>query len=216
MFSYSDQVEQLAIARFLMEAAASFFLLGAFLVIRIYFANHLFPLLSGLTLTISFDQSEFLASLIFIGYAIGAPLIALLAQRFGIRWMMMCAALTSVLSTFFLVYFSWPIYLVAILLLLQGVTTGSFVLTAMAIKRLTPEDILASTLSFSTLLAQLIGSLMLMLLSWVIYIWHGESIMHHHNVYSSVILQKTMYLLVIALCFTFIVAYLIKLPHPKK
>nr|WP_172480801.1 MFS transporter [Legionella hackeliae] len=93
-FAYSTNEIQLIIGRFAMGASASFSLTGAQTIIRMYFSDRLFPIFSGLTLTVGV-----------IGAIVGGlPLIE--ASRYeGWRIIMQYAGCGSITLAFLLYLF---------------------------------------------------------------------------------------------------------------
>ncbi len=317
LFAWSHDDTQLALARLLMGSATSFTLISALVVIRSYFKPTLFPILSGLTITISvlggvlgggplvsasdfenwrqlmgyagcfafviavlfyfiiskdgpqnaqstggavflsdlriflrkgqswlpgiyggfilapviafasfwaapflnvyyhisFDKAEYLTSFIFIGYAAGAPLSAILSDKFGLKPTMICFAGVAAIVMWLIINLILPIPIVALCLLLQGVAVGSYILSNVVIELTTDSDIAASAFSFTTMLAQLMGALILWSVGEFLYLHHGIEVVKNQQNFSITALQDSMYLFFIGSCIALICACVIKLPQ---
>lgn len=162
---------------------------------------------------LSEDTAEYLTAYIFIGYAIGAPLLSLLAQKFGLRLMMISSAALVTLAIIILDFHLLPLQFVPLCFLIQGITAGSFNLSTIYIKLTTPSDIAASSFSFNTMLSQLVGSILLWSLSKLIYSWHGVAIVKKNAIYSSVVLQHAMFILLAISMLAIVIACFLKVPQ---
>ncbi len=146
----------------------------------------------------SSNHAAYFTSYIFIGYAVGAPIIAQLAQKIGLKPMMILSAGLALVSMMLLINIALPFALLMLCLFSLGFTAGSFALTTIAIKLSTPQDITASCFSFSAMLSQLIAALVLWLMGQYIFYFHGVNIVQTHRIYSPIILKHTMELLAAA------------------
>lgn len=187
---------------------------GLMLSIVIAFASFWAPPFISKHYHVSPNNGEYYATIIFSGYAIGAPMTALLAQKLGIRVIMIVTSILAIISTFCLVYFQFPLIIMASLLLLQGITVGSFSLTAMAVKQISKPDILASALSFSSLIAQLVGMIILWFISAVIY-YDTYGLIFQKKTGSLMVMHQSLYALIGFLCCAVLVGWGIKLPEKR-
>ncbi|WED44097.1 MFS transporter [Legionella cardiaca] len=158
--------------------------------------------------------SEFLAAFVFIGYAFGSPIHSILAQKFGLKLVMICSSTVAALTSFLLVYIHLSIWLSVICLLLLGITVGSFVLTMVITRLSTPADIAASAFSFNTLISQLVGAGILWGIGQFLYGLHRVEV-GRLKVYPIEVLHHAMHLLIAASFLAVIIACLIKIPSAK-
>ncbi|HBD9374707.1 TPA: MFS transporter [Legionella pneumophila] len=318
LFSHATSYDELNMARLITGAAAAFALIGAQTIIRIYFPDHLFSILSALTISIGtigaisggmllvwasdqknwrliiqyagyltvilaflffiflkknqkndnpqsgmkkilddfriflrtrrawipgiyggimltpiiafasfwcapfmmtkyqYDQefSEFLSGLIFIGYALGSPIHSLLANKLGLKLIMICSPSLATMSLLLLLYFNLPLLISIACLLVLGITVGAFVLTMVITKLCTPTDIAASAFSFNILISQIVGAGLLWSIGRIIYSWHHVKIEDFHS-YSIEVLQSAMSLLIIASFTAILIACLVIPPERK-
>lgn len=149
-------------------------------------------------------------SLIFIGYAIGAPIIALLGQKAGIRLMMILSASIAVLVLIFITHFQLPFLFLLACLFFLGFTAGAFSLTTIQIKLTSPAEITGSAFSFNTMLAQLVGALILWLMGLYVVYKNGVKLVQNNLVYSPMVLEETMHLLIISAIIAIILAFFIQ------
>jgi MFS family permease len=161
---------------------------------------------------VGFNRAEYLTSFIFMGYAAGAPASALLADKFGLKTMMVFFASLAAIIMLLLINFILPIPWVIVCLFLQGVAVGSFVLSTLAIKLITAPNIAASAFSFNTMLSQLVGAVSLWCVGQFIYLRHGVEWLHNQQNYSPIVLQDSMYIFFGGSCLAILCAFLIKLP----
>ncbi|KTD12052.1 major facilitator family transporter (Permease) [Legionella gratiana] len=159
-------------------------------------------------------KTTYFISATFVGYAIGAPIIAVLAQKVGLKEMMvLSSALASAMLTLITVSNFNEFFLINCFILL-GFTAGAFALSTILIKLSIPEDITASAFSFNTMIAQLFGAFILWVMGEFIYYFHKTNLVNKQNLYSEIVLQHTMYLLIIVSLLGLVIACVI--PFPKK
>lgn len=163
---------------------------------------------------ISFREAEYLTSFIFVGYAVGAPISAILSQKFGLKAVMICFAGLAAIIMWVIVHFILPVPCVMLCLFLQGVAVGSYILSNVVIKITTAPDIAASGFSFTTMLSQLVGAILLWAVGQFIYLRHGVEIIKSKQVFSSLVIEDSMYLFFAGSCVALLSACLIKMP-PK-
>lgn len=155
-------------------------------------------------------------SLIFIGYAIGAPIIALLAQKIGLRLMMVFSASLAAITLILIIHFQLPFLLLLANLFFLGFSAGAFALTTIQIKLTTSSAITGSAFSFNTMLAQLVGALILWVMGIYIYYLHGVKLVQNNLVYSFLVLKETMHLLIICAIIAVIIAFFIQSPDAEQ
>lgn len=159
-------------------------------------------------------ESTYFISYTFIGYAIGAPIIAVLSQKVGIKEMMILSSAFASVMLILLTFYNFNEYFLISCFILLGSTAGAFSLSTILIKLSTPVDITASAFSFNTMIAQLFSAFILWTMGQVIYYLHKTNLVDKHNLYSDVVLQHIMYLLIITSLLGLVIACLI--PSIKK
>lgn len=161
-------------------------------------------------------EAAYFTSYIFIGYAVGAPIIALLGQKLGLKLMMILSSSLALLTLILIINCKMQFAILMFCLFLLGSSAGAFSLTTIIIKLTTPADIAASAFSFNTMLSQLVGALTLWIMGQYIYYWHGVKMIQKNQIYAPNILEHTMELLVFTACLGIIVAFFIRSPAANK
>ena len=159
------------------------------------------------------DDSAYFTSYILGGYAVGAPIIALCVKKVGIKLMMVVCAGLELVTMLILINYTLYISLLPLCLFFLGFTAGAYCLTPILTKLSAENDIAACAFSFTNMLSEFVAALTLWLMGEYIYYLHGVKITKAHRVYSPVVLEHTMELLVIASLLGMIVACIVRPPE---
>ncbi|KTC82102.1 MFS transporter [Legionella cincinnatiensis] len=159
-------------------------------------------------------KSTYFISSAFIGYALGAPIIAVLAQKVGLKKMMILSSACASTVLILITTANFNEFFLMICFLLLGFTAGAFSLSTILIKLSIPDDITASAFSFNTMIAQLFGAFILWAMGEIIYYFHKTNLVNKQNLYSETVLQHTMYLLIMVSLLGLVIACII--PSLKK
>ncbi|KTD82973.1 MFS transporter [Legionella waltersii] len=143
------------------------------------------------------EFSEFLSGLVFIGYALGSPIHSVLAQKFGLKLIMICSPFLASISLLLLLNVNLPLLISIVCLLVLGITVGAFALTLLITKLRAPLDITASAFSFNILISQLVGAGVLWSIVRILCGWHHVKIGGFQS-YPLEALQSAMSLLIVA------------------
>ena len=205
--------------RFFLQQKANWLpgLYGGFILTPIIaFASFWAAPFLGLHYQVSALAANYFITYLFVGYAIGAPVLALISQKKGLKpTMIFTASLATCMLTLITFCTLNQLFLISCLFLL-GFTAGGFGLTTILIKMSVPGNITASAFSFNTMIAQLIGASILWAMGQIIYYSHGVQLMQKQQIYSAKALSLTMCLLILTSLLGVITAAFIRTPTEKK
>lgn len=123
---------------------------------------------------LSKSMAAFANSMIFIGWAIGGPIISSLSDALRLRKPIMIASATLcfVFFTVILIWHQMPYALLVVLLFLFGFVNTGVAISYTVATEINPRQVTGTSLAFANMASVIIGTLMLPLLGFILD-WHG-------------------------------------------
>ncbi len=166
---------------------------------------------------LSTEKAAMCVSLIFIGWAIGSPIIGIVSDRMGKRRPLMF--ISSIFSFIFLgaIFYvpNQPLFLLFVELFLFGLCNSGLSISYTIAGEQNPHSIAVTSVSFANMASVALGAAFQPLIGWFLDLrWTGE-IYHNARVFSSADYRWAMSILVVSLVISFFVAFFIKETHCK-
>lgn len=166
---------------------------------------------------ISPQIAALLVSVIFIGLAVGGPLVGWISDRIGLRRpILIASALSSLFLISVVLYIpQLPIFLLFILLFLYGVSNMGVALSYAVASEINPRALSGISIAFTNMASVLVAAILQPFIGWLLVLhWRGIYV-DDHPLYSAADYQSAMSLLPIALILAAGVALAIKETHCK-
>lgn len=152
----------------------------------------------------------FIASLVFLGHAVGSSIWSVLAGKFGVRKMMLCSACFVLIIFLIELSGKWNIPTLCLINLGLGLTLG-FSLVAIAVERLSSPEIFASILSFTYALCFIVPVCFMYFTGMIINGLSHHQLIHSLENYSPHLLTLSVQVIVFEMICAIVVVYFIKL-----
>lgn len=154
-------------------------------------------------------------SIIFIGLAVGGPLVGWISDRMGLRRPILVASavLSLILISIVLYIPGLPIALLFIVLFLYGIANMGIALSYAVAGEINPKPVAGMSIAFTNMASVLIAAVLQPLIGWLlVFHWNGIYV-NGHPFYSSTDYQGAMAMLPLALILAAGVALSIKETH---
>lgn len=166
---------------------------------------------------LSEELSALAISLVFIGLAIGGPVVGWVSDRIGLRRpILVISAILSLIFISLVLYIPHlPVPLLFVLLFLYGISNMGIALSYAVAGELNPRPIAGISIAFTNMASVLIAALLQPLIGLFLeFRWHGLYV-HGHPYYSAVDYQHAMMMLPFSLVVAAVIALSIKETHSQ-
>jgi MFS family permease len=129
-------------------------------------------------------QSAQSMSMLFIGWAIGAPLCGYLSDKFANRVVpLLLGAMGSLISIYFVIYTSnLPYWLLNSLILLYGIFSATEIIVFAMAKEVSGVKITGTVFAVTNMIVTLLGAIFQPLVGWILDIFgHGQLVEGHYH-----------------------------------
>jgi len=161
------------------------------------------------------ELSAFSISTIFIGLAVGGPLLGSLSDHIGLRRpIMLCSAIFSLILISIVLYIPHlPLLLLLTVLFFYGVSNMGVSLSYAVAGELNPRPVAGISIAFTNMMSVLVAAALQPLIGWLLVLhWQGLSV-DGHPYYSAADYQNALAMLPVSLIFAIVIAVFIRETH---
>ncbi|PCH54883.1 MAG: MFS transporter [Legionellales bacterium] len=155
--------------------------------------------------------SASLVSLIFVGLAIGGPVIGIFSDKFGRRRLFMAlGAVVELLAVLLVIYVKLPLSILAICLFMFGFATGAFMLGFTVGKEINPAALTATVIALINTGDAAMGAFTEPAVGKILDLTWNHQIVNGAHYFSVSNYHKALFLLPCYLCLSLVMLYFIK------
>jgi len=162
-------------------------------------------------------QSAHSMSVLFIGWAIGAPLTGYISDKFSNRIIPLLIGATGGLITIYSVLYlqHMPYWLLNTLIFGYGVFCSTEIIVFIMAKEVSGAKISGTVFAVTNMIVTLFGAILQPTVGWILDLSSNRRIIDGHFVYQAVDYQKALAVLPFSLVLVILICFILK-PHHKK
>lgn len=162
-------------------------------------------------------ESAHTMSMLFIGWAIGAPLSGFLSDKFANRVIpLLLGAVGSLISIYFVIYASnLPYWLLNTLILFYGIFSATEIIVFVMAKEVSGVKISGTVFAVTNMIVTLLGAIFQPLVGWILDIFgHGKLVEGHYH-YFVEDYQRALSILPLSLVLVIFLCFIVRERRPK-